>query len=142
MKTLLLLFVSALSLAAQTSVSFDKVKAPADTAPRMYVFLPSGQAVVAVLDSQMVLDMTVTPFVLRVVLPTPPATVLREQIDVTKATGPMTGLSCSQTPISEPDVSVGGLMYSPGEDYTRSGRQITLKTPAQSGDVIRIKYHF
>lgn len=138
MKTILLLFVAALSY-AQTTVSHDKVKAPADTAIRAYLFLPTGQAVVAVLDASIVLDTSVNPPVLRAVAVAPQ---LREIVDVTKASGPVTAVTCSQVPINEPDISIGGLLQSLNEDYTRSGRQITLKTPAGAGDVIRIKYHF
>jgi len=139
MKTILLTLVSALAVLAQTAPRPDQLRAPAADAPRVYLFLPSGQAAVAVLDASLVLDTSGPVPILRAVA-TPAA--IREAVEVTKPAGPTTGVVCANRPVNEPEVQLNGIGLSLGEDYTRSGPQITLRAPAQPGDIIKIRYRW
>lgn len=139
MKTILLSLVSALLLLSQTAPRPEQIRAPAADAPRVYLFLPSGQAVVALLDASLVLDTSGPVPVLRAVAAPAP---IREAVEVQKLSSPATGLTCSRRPISEPELHINGVLYSQGEDYTRAEQQITLRQPAQKDDVISIRYRW
>lgn len=136
---LTMLALIGLLASAQTSTRPTQQRVDPATANRVVVFLPSGQAVVALLDASLALDTRVTPPVLRATGRPAVAQEADELIKIATA-GPLVVLA--NTPTGKPAIYLNGLLQATGEDYTLSGKQITFWRALDVGEQVHAIYKF
>lgn len=138
---LLLLTSSAFT---QTVIRVDQtILLPAPAEPSLVLYRAGLPPLIVVLGGGLALDTSVTPAVLRAVLP--PATPVKPWVvDVILVAAPIVPFLTSRLPSANtpPQVTRNGLVMSPPMDYTFAGNSVTFtaKQMPGVGDVIQIRY--